>query len=221
MAIVPRKENMLNGRKIIIRTSEDLPSFEPLPDDKYTVQIVDVTAVDAPNPYKGGAVETKFNFQFVQLDDKKEAKAGGPSLRGRYLWKKTSTSMHEKSWLRKLAKAVYGRDLTIDEQKSFDPESIIGKRVDVMTEQSPSKDGSKIYANIISFTKASPKGCMGQELESFDYEAAKAKTLERKSQAIPEAKKDNFIAGLEKDNAEFVSQQDVDEIFGKEEKKKK
>ena len=105
----------------------------------------------------------------------------GHSLYGRYLWKRTSLSMHEKSWLRKIAKGVYGRDLTTDEMKNFDPESLVGKNVDVFTEQSPSKDGTKIFSNIISFTKASPKGCIGNDLKPFNFEEAKAKSAERKA----------------------------------------
>lgn len=172
-----------------------MPSFDPLPDDKYTVQIVDVNAVEAPNSFKGGAMETKLNYQMVIVDEKKEDKPGH-SLYGRYLWKRTSLSMHEKSWLRKIAKGVYGRDLTTDEMKNFDPESLVGKNVDVFTEQSPSKDGTKIFSNIISFTKASPKGCIGNDLKPFNFEEAKAKSAERKagieksSTPLPTSEKD-------------------------------
>lgn len=197
---------MLEGKKVIIKTSEDMPDFEPLPDDKYTVQIVDVNAVEQANSFKGGAMETRLNYQFVIVDDKKELKPG-TSLYGRYLWKRTSLSMHEKSWLRKLARAVYGRDLTIDEQKSFDPESIIGKNVDVMTEQSPSKDGSRIFSNIISFTKASLKGCMGQDLKPFDFAGAKEKAAQRKAGI----EKSSISLKVEDDNS--VSEKELDELF--------
>lgn len=177
---------MLEGKKVSIQVSDGAMNFDPIPADKYLCQIVDVNAVEAPNPFKGGAVETKLNFQFVLLDEKKELKPG-VSLRGRYLWKRTSLSMNEKSWLYKLAKAVYGHELSIEEQKKFDPEAIVGMRVDCMVEQQPSKDGSKIYSNIISFTKASPKGVFGQEVEDFDYAAAKAKSVERSSKALAPA----------------------------------
>jgi hypothetical protein len=192
-----------NGKQITIRVGGG--DFEPIPSDKYVTQCVAVTAKEEPNTFKGGALELKLNFQFVLLDDKKELKPG-VSLRGRYLWKRTSTSLNPKSWLYKLYKGVLGREPSIVEMEKFDPESLVGKRVDAMVEQSPSKDGSRIYANIISFTKASEKGCMGNKLEDFDYEAAKAKS-ERTSEPIPSAKVetkkedvDDFIAGLEEDN---------------------
>lgn len=198
---------MLEGKKVVIKTSEDMPAFDPLPDDKYTVQIVDVNAVEQANSFKGGAMETRLNYQFVIVDDKKELKPG-VSLYGRYLWKRTSLSMHEKSWLRKLARAVYGRDLSVDEQKSFDPESVIGKNVDVMTEQSPSKDGSRVFSNIISFTKASLKGCMGQELKPFDFADAKKKAEERKAGI---EKSSTPLNKVQDDNS--VSEKELDELF--------
>lgn len=195
---------MLEGKKVNIKVDDGTVSFDPIPADKYLCQIVDVNSVESPNPFKGGAIETKLNYQFVLLDEKKELKPG-VSLRGRYLWKRTSLSMNPKSWLYKLAKAVYGHELSIEEQKAFDPEAIVGMRVDCMVEQQPSKDGSKIYSNIISFTKASPKGVFGQEVEDFDYAAAKAKQVERASQGIPEAKQKSSADEFEEMVNESIS----------------
>lgn len=216
---------MLEGKKLVIKTADEMPAFEPIPADKYTCQIVDVNAVEQVNNFKGGVSETRLNYQFVILDPKKEDEKLH-SLRGRYLWKRTSLSLHEKSWLAKLAKAVYGRELTKDEQKNFDPESLVGKRVDCMVEQQPSKDGSRIYANVISFTKPSEKGIDGKPLEDFDFEAAKAKSAERaersSSPVTAPKEQDPFLAGLEEDKAKMiketeentVSKEDVDAIFG-------
>lgn len=189
-----------NGKPIVIKVGGG-SDFAPLPPDKYVTQIVKVEAKTEPNPFKGGEIDTKLNFQFVLLDDKKEDEKGN-SLRGRYLWKRTSLSLNEKSWLFKLLKGVLGRQPTDAEMNSFDPESLVGKRVDCMVEQQPSKDGSKIYSNVISFSKASAKGCMGNELKDFDYQAAVQKSLEKKSQGVQPATKedvDDFIKGLEAD----------------------
>lgn len=217
---------MLEGKKLVIKTADEMPAFEPIPADKYTCQIVDVNAVEQVNNFKGGISETRLNYQFVILDPKKEDDKLH-SLRGRYLWKRTSLSLHEKSWLAKLAKAVYGRELTKDEQKNFDPESLVGKRVDVMVEQSPSKDGTRIYANVISFTKASEKSPIdGKPFEPFDFEAAKAKSAERaersSSPVVAPKEQDPFIVEMEADKAKMVkemeentvSKEDVDAIFG-------
>jgi hypothetical protein len=197
-----------NGKQIIIKVGGS--DFEPIPSDKYETQIVSVTAKEEPNTFKGGALELKLNFQFVLLDPKKELKPG-VSLRGRYLWKRTSISLNPKSWLFKLYKGVIGREPSVDEMAKFDPESLVGQRVAVMVEQSPSKDGSRIFSNIISFSKATNKGWDGKELEDFDYEAAKAKQTERTSQAIPAASKD--------DNS--VSEYELDELFSDDKSAKK
>ena len=188
-----------NGKPLVFKVGGG--DFSPLPPDKYVCQCVKVEVKTEPNPYNGGEMETKLNFQFALIDDKKEDEKGN-SLRGRYLWKRTSLAINEKSWLYKIMSAVLGRAPTTDEMNSFDPETmVVGKRVDCLVEQKPSKDGSKIYSNIISFSKASAKGCMGNELVDFDYQAAVQKSLEKKSQAVPASKEDvdDFIAGLEKD----------------------
>lgn len=189
-----------NGKPIVIKVGGS--DFTTVPADRYTCQICSVEAVEQPNTFKGGALETRLNYKFVILDPKKEDEKLN-SLRGRYLWRRTSTSLNEKSWLFKILKGVLGHQPTDKELKEFDPEtSLVGKWVDCLVEQSPSKDGSRVFANIISFSKANTKGYDGKDLEAFDYEAAKAKTTERTSQAVPAATKsdvDDFIAGLEED----------------------
>ena len=141
---------MLTG-KVIIRTGSD---FEPLPADKYTVQIADVANLMSFNQWQGKEMEV-LKYTFIVLDDKLVAeKLGGNDMsRGRYLWHKMSPSLSSKSWLLKLARAVYGRELTKKELEEFDPEAIIGKQVDVMVDQSPSKDGTAIFNNILSYSK--------------------------------------------------------------------
>lgn len=223
---------MLEGKKVTISVTEGGMTFEPLEDGLYTVQIVDVNLVEQFSQWKG-KTETKLNYQFACLDEKREiqTKSGAIfSVRGRYLWKRCSPSMHEKSWLYKLVKAVLGREPTDQEKKDFDPESIIGKRVDVFVNQQPSKDGSQVYANIVSFAKASPKGCMGNDMPDYDFEAAKAKAKERSertSQPIPEATKPKEEKGEWEKEMErqdnIVDKDDVDAVFGvdKDDKKKK
>jgi hypothetical protein len=141
---------MLSG-KVTIRTGSD---FEPLPADKYTVQIADVSNLMSFNQWQGKEVEV-LKYTFIVLDNKLVAeKIGGNDMsRGRYLWHKMSPSLSSKSWLLKLARAVYGRELTKTELEEFDPEAIIGKQVDVMVDQSPSKDGTAIFNNILSYSK--------------------------------------------------------------------
>lgn len=138
---------MLEGKKYNIKVGGD---YDPIPADKYTVQIEDITLVTQFNKWKGEDQEL-LNYQYVVLDDK--ATEDGGTTRGRYLWHRMSQSLSSKSWLMKFVKAVYGRDLTREELESFDPEAVMGKQVDVMVEVNPSKDGSAVYNNIISYSK--------------------------------------------------------------------
>lgn len=123
--------------------------YEPLPADKYTCQIADVNLVEQFNKFKQEN-QQMLNYQFVVLTEKGEPEEG--SHYGRFLWKRCSTSMHQKSWLYKLTKAVLGHEPTREEMVDFDPNSLVGKQVDVMTEQSTGSDGITVYSNIISFT---------------------------------------------------------------------
>lgn len=163
---------MLDGAKVKIRVGGD---FDPIPMDKYTCQIADVNLVKQFNPYKGEEVEM-LNYQFAILDEKPmpdKADGSNPgTTRGRFLWKRCSLSMSEKSWLMRLAKAAEGRNFTKAEMESFDPESIIGKQVDTMVEQSPSKDGTVIYNNIVTFSKTL------KELPKLDLKGI-SKTVEK------------------------------------------
>jgi len=148
------------NQKIKIRVGGD---FDPLPADKYTCQIADVTLVEQFNKFKAEN-QQMLNYKFVVLTDNELVKVPEEfqneltkdkqkeSTRGRFLWKRCSMSMHQKSWLYKLTKAVYGRELTKKEQEEFDPNALIGKQVDVMTEQSVGQDGITVYSNIVSFT---------------------------------------------------------------------
>jgi ABC-type phosphate transport system substrate-binding protein len=67
-----------------------------------------------------------------------------------------------------MAVAVLGRTLTKAEQESFDPESLVNKQVKVMVEQKPSKDGTKVFNNILSFSHAD------KEMEKVEFEAKPA-----------------------------------------------
>ena len=165
---------MLNGKKIDIKLGGD---YDPIPNDKYTVQIADVALKTQFNKWKGEDQEL-LNYQFTVLDEN-PMPTEGEDTRGRFLWHRMSQSLSSKSWLLKLVKATYGRDLTREELEAFaaDPECIIGRQVNVMVEQNPSNDGSIIYNNIISYSK-----CM-KELEPW-MEVQSKKTIEKESSPL-------------------------------------
>lgn len=156
--------------------------FSPLDMGVYQVQIVDVTAVEAPNSFKGGVMETKFNYQMAVLDD--VDLSDGTKARGRYCWLRCSPVLSEKSWLLKLAIAVMGRPLTDEEQKNFDAETLVGKQVKVMIENKPSKDNTKVWSNVISVSK------IAKELEKIEF-TPKPAVVEKASVGIADEAIDN------------------------------
>lgn len=211
---------MLEGKKVKVSTGGN---FDPLPMDRYTVQIIDVNLVTQLK-YKSSEEEEVLNYKFVVLDDKPmPAKDGedGETTRGRFLWRRCRLAINDRSHLGKMAKAVLGRDLTTEEKADFDPESLVGKQVDVMVEQSESKDGSTIYSNVAAFSKTVKK------LPFMDQEvvAPQAPIKKTTKSVIPttapavegEETPDSFTAGLEAEAAkdpekkEEVSEEDSEE----------
>jgi len=127
-------------------------NFSTIPEDKYTTQIVDVNLV-TQKKYMSSEDEDVLNYKFVILD-KKEIDGDEKGTRGRFLWKRVPLFIGgDKSWANKLYKAVIGRELTKEEKEAFDPESVVGKQVDVFIENKPSKDKSTLYTNITNFVK--------------------------------------------------------------------
>ena len=202
---------MLGEKKVKIKIAGD---YDPIPMDKYTCQIADVNYKVQRNPFKG-IEEERLNFQFIILDDKPVSdEEGAESVRGRYLWHAVTPALSSKSWLLKLAKAVYRRDLTKEEMESFDPESLIGKQVDVVVEQNTGKDGVTIYNNITSYGKnikklpaveVAPKQ---EEVVEKSTEPAKAKV---KVPNLAPTLDDPFLDDLEEDEEEKEEEETEDE----------
>ena len=203
---------MLGGRKVEISTGGN---FDPIPMDKYSCQILDVNLVKRRNQWKG-EVEV-LNYQYAVLDDKpmtvkdesgndKEA-----TTRGRFLWHACSPSLNKKAWLYKLAIAVTGRDLTAEEIKLFDPETLVGKQVDVMVQNVAGSDGT-VYNNVVAYSKTL------KALPGVEGKIGQANTVTKTTspamapQDAQEA--DDFVDELEKAEAE-------DEDSEEEELKKK
>jgi len=197
------------GRKADIRIGGD---FSTVPADKYTVQIADVNFKTLFNKWKNQE-EEMLNFQYVVLNEKpmpetEDGKDAG-TTRGRFIWHKVSQSLSTKSWLMKLAKAVYGRDLTKEEldpksPKFFDPEKLIGKQVDIMVTEDPNKDNTAMFNNVVSYSKTVkpleplPLTKTGQTVIESETKPAVAEV------DVPNLNPglDNFLDDLEKDKEE-------------------
>lgn len=122
--------------------------------------------------------------------------------------KEYTLSMHEKSNLRKDLKAWRGKDFSEQEAKSFDITKLLGVPCMLNIIHQPSKDGTKVYANIAGVTPM-PKGvvCPPQfndtiELSYDDFDNEFFETL-------PDFIKDKMktsveYAGLKKPNETHV-----------------
>jgi hypothetical protein len=137
-------------------------SFDPIPEDKYQVQIYDVEAVMVTNTFKQ-VEEERLRYTFIVLDPDKTMPGISPegtapaAIRGRRLWARFSKTLSipgstKPSNLTKLVSAVYGRELAKPELETWEPEDIIGKQVCVMV--SKEVKGENVYNNILSYSKA-------------------------------------------------------------------
>jgi len=148
---------MLQGIKPEIKLGD---SYSLIPEGMMTLQILDVN-MDKSSYL--GVEKDVLNYKFAVLDEIMDE--DNKTVRGRFLWKRCSLSLNAKSWLCKLASAVVGHEMSDDEKVSFDPESLVGQQVQAMVEQKPSQDGSKIYNNILKFSKVAKK------LETVAYDS--------------------------------------------------
>lgn len=120
--------------------------FEPVSEGIHAAVLADIVDL--------GIVETGFGpkekVQFVWLTD--EADENG---RTKYLFKRYTKSLHEKSSLRKDFLKIAGRDLTQEEVKSgsVDIEAeLLGKQNQLLVEHSEGREG-KIFANVQAIMK--------------------------------------------------------------------
>lgn len=110
--------------------------------------------------------------------------------------KEYTLSMHEKSNLRKDLKSWRGRDFTETEAKSFDITKLMGVPCMLNIIHQPSKDGSRVYANISGVTPM-PKGvkCPPQFNDTFElsYDEFDQEVFE----TLPDFIKDKMKGSLE------------------------
>ena len=195
---------MLTGTNTTIKKGGD---FEAVPTDKYTVLIADVNPVQRPK-FHSTELEEKLNFQFTILDDREiPAKPGAQptNTRGRFLWHAMSKSLGGRSWLLKLVRAVYGRELLPEDFAKFETDgenmvnALVGHQVDIMVEQAPNADRTAIYNNIVSYFKSN------KELSVPEDAVAKKDQQVRESVTTPAvapvetADPEKFIGDLKKE----------------------
>lgn len=121
--------------------------FELCPEYIGIARIVDLTQPAVEETPFG----TRTRFRFILEID--ALKSDGVS-KHTVTTKPFTISLHPKSGLREFIQKVLGRPLTTDElMNGFEIKSLIGKFLDVIVEHRTSDDGTKIYANIVHYSK--------------------------------------------------------------------
>lgn len=207
---------MLGKTKVEVPTN----TFDPVPEDSYTCQVVDVNIDSMMNTFKKKE-ETVLNFKFAILDKNemlvtnKKGKLEKGSTRGRFLWRRCAISRGKRSNLYKLTKAVNGKALTKEEWDEFNADDLVGRQVGIETELSlPNKDGI-VWANIINFFKA-PKQLEPMPEEDIKKAQEEEQPIQKTtSPAVApkeaDAEADDFIKGLEKDKEARIAEDEEEE----------
>lgn len=110
--------------------------------------------------------------------------------------KEYTLSMHEKSNLRKDLKSWRGKDFTEDEAKSFDITKLLGVPCMINIIHQPSKDGSRVYANIAGVTPM-PKGVKCPPQFNDTVELSYDNFDEEEFEKLPDFIKDKMKSSLE------------------------
>ena len=179
---------MLNGKFVKITTGG---AFATIDEGVYTAEIIDVDLLEDVVTAFSPEGKNMLNFKFAILDDIEiPAKDGMPAsnTRDRFLWHRMTPSLNEKATMSKLVKAALGRLPTPEEANAFNPESLIGKQVQVVVVNNPSKDGTRTFSNIDNYLKA-PK-----PLPKFTGEVGSKEVLTRATSAIEAPKTDAEVS---------------------------
>lgn len=195
-------------------------SFEPLPENIYQVELLDVNTEDRPtydtrNKPDGEKIfEKVFNFQFTLLS----GMDNGQSLRGRNVWENFVptylyvSSKHGKNKLYEVIEGLLGRSLTAEEEANGisgkQINGLIGKQVRVGVKNKKKADG-KVFDNIEQYY---PIETLINPLSFEEREKAqvKEKTKETPSEVIPVESVESFLATHQGDNmTETVSMDDI------------
>ena len=135
---------------MIITKNSNTTNYKPCPEYEGAAVCVDVTPLkEEPIPPEyaktrkdGKTMQSVFRLVFEVNETREDG--------SRYcVWSaKFTPSFHEKSKLRKFLKEWFGRDLTEPEMAKFDMETLIGRPAKIIVVNEPSKDGTKVWANI-------------------------------------------------------------------------
>ena len=186
---------------------EKAKEYKPLPEDVYTVELLDVNAkevetYDSKEARKTNfdlapVMETVLDFQFVLL----EGRDGETDLRGRNIFQNfvpsyLYVSSKGKNKLYQITEALQGQTLSPKQEAEgitgADLNAFIGKQCRVGTVNK--KTGDKVYSNIDKFLPA--KGDF-TPLSAKEKEDARIKPKDGDAEATAEAQFNGTVAGTE------------------------
>ncbi|MEI9966197.1 MAG: DUF669 domain-containing protein [Candidatus Moraniibacteriota bacterium] len=131
-------------------------TFDPLPEDVYQVELLDIEMQEKPSYNDKSVMENVLSFQFVVLDD--------GEFRGRSIWRNFVPTFlyigkNGKNALYEITEAIIKRELTQEEEAMFGSDFInklIGYQCRVVVKNKEGKEG-KVFSNIDSFMPAKSK----------------------------------------------------------------
>jgi len=152
-------------------------NYEPLPEDMYQVELLDITLQEKPSYNDKTKLEKVMSFQFVVLDGE---------LRGRSIWRNFVPTFlyigkNGKNVLYQITESIIKRPLTIEEESTFGSDVInrlVGYQCRIVVKNKNSKEG-KVFSNIDSFLPAKEK------LQSLTDEEKEKATVKEKVDEIP------------------------------------
>jgi hypothetical protein len=174
-------------------------AFEPIPDDKYCVELLSVVPERRATydtrllPSDKQELETVLNFQFVVLD------AG--DFRGRNLWANFTPaylyiSKKGKNMLYQIVESLIGRELTSEDEAKLDfakIKTLIGRQASVFT--STVTKGDKSYSNIIKLIPCANKLSPLTD-EEKENAKVKPKTDEKPAESLPTIQVEEQLADV-------------------------
>ena len=128
--------------------------YPPLPENIYTVELLEVTEKIGDNRFKPGEKQTTLTFQFTLLEGKEK---DGSSLRGRNIWHNYTPNYlyvgkNGKNALYQILEALLKRELDQMEQSGFTGQfinNLIGAQCRIVVKNKKVQD--KVFSNIESF----------------------------------------------------------------------
>ena len=134
-------------------TKKEAQAFEPLPEDIFPCELLDVEVEQKPNYNDKNIIENVLKFQFTLLSGFK----AGESLRGRNIWLNFVpiyfyiSKKSGKNKLYQIVEALLKRELTQEEEATFSASKLnklIGMQCRILVKNKPSSDGQSVFSNV-------------------------------------------------------------------------